>query len=43
MFEPFLEWLYAQDLSDLGALPRLVELPDAEFSFSGYRRSGPAL
>lgn len=40
LFEPFLEWLYKQDLTDLGALPRLVELPDAEFAFSGYRRSG---
>lgn len=41
MFEPFLEWLYTQDLSDLDALPALVNLPDAEFSMHGYRRPGP--
>lgn len=38
--EPFLEWLYQQDLSDLDALPSYVELPDAEFAMAGYRRSG---
>lgn len=41
LFEPFLEWLYRQDLTDLGQLPRLVELPDAEFAMRGYRRAGP--
>jgi hypothetical protein len=41
LFEPFLEWLYEQDLTDLSTLPRRVELPDAEFSFTGYRRPGP--
>lgn len=40
MFEPFLEWLYRQDLSDLDALPQLVELPDAPSAFAGYRREG---
>lgn len=40
MFEPFLTWLYTQDLSDLDALPSLVELPDAEFAVAGYRRNG---
>jgi hypothetical protein len=40
MFEPFLTWLYTQDLSDLGALPQRVELPDAPFSFYGHRRTG---
>lgn len=40
MFEPFLEWLYQQELEDLDALPSLVELPEAEFSLSGYRRPG---
>jgi hypothetical protein len=40
LFEPFLTWLYAQDVSDLDALPAHVDLPDAEFQFSGYRRSG---
>lgn len=41
MAEPFLEWFYAQDRSNLGALPRYVELPDAPFAMSGYRRPGP--
>lgn len=41
MFEPFLEWLYRQDLSDLDALPSFVSLPDAPFDFAGYRRPGP--
>lgn len=40
MFEPFLEWLYTQDLSDLDSLPPLVDLPDAPFAMAGYRRSG---
>lgn len=40
MFEPFLEWLYQQDLRDLAKLPPSINLPDAEFSFSGYRRPG---
>lgn len=41
MFEPFLEWLYEQDVSDLDALPDHVDLPDAEFHMYGYRRPGP--
>jgi hypothetical protein len=41
MFEPFLEWLYKQEVSDLDALPAHVDLPDAEFQMSGYRRPGP--
>jgi hypothetical protein len=40
LFEPFLVWLYKQDLSDLSALPALVELPDVPFEFYGYRRGG---
>ena len=47
LFEPWLAWLYEQ-LGDRGddlaaaleALPRLVDLPDAEFAFYGYRRPG---
>jgi hypothetical protein len=39
LFEPFLEWLFAQDLSDLRKLPRAVDLPDAEPAWSGYRRT----
>jgi len=38
MFEPFLDWLYQQELAKIDSLPRLVELPDAPFAFSGYRR-----
>lgn len=41
MFEAFLEWLYVQDLSDLRALPRVIELPEAPMSHAGYRRPGP--
>lgn len=41
LFEPFLGWLYQQDLTDLDALPGYVDLPDAEFAMAGYRRPGP--
>ena len=40
LFEPFLTWLYQQDLSDLDHLPDLVDL-EAAFAMSGYRRPGP--
>lgn len=44
MFEPFLEWLYKQDLSDLGKLPQLVSFTPEETrqhtSLKGYRRPG---
>ena len=40
LYEPFLTWLYQQDLSDLDHLPDLVDL-DAPFEMSGYRRPGP--
>jgi hypothetical protein len=40
MFEPFLEWLYANWKG--GDLPPLVDLPDAPFAMSGYRRKGQA-
>jgi len=43
MFEPFLEWLYKQDLSDLAKLPGVLDLPDAEFAMYGYRRDGVPL
>ena len=39
LFEPFLEWLYKQDLSNLGRLPDSIDLPDAKFALWGYRRS----
>jgi hypothetical protein len=41
MYEPFLEWLYKQDLSDIAKLPDLVEIPNAPGAMSGYRRPGP--
>ena len=40
MFEPFLEWLYKQDTTDLAKLPAHVDLPGAPFEFRGYRRPG---
>jgi hypothetical protein len=47
MFEPFLEWLYEQDIDALMAaepsdVSRLVELPAAPASWFGYRREGVA-
>lgn len=42
MFEPFLTWLYKQDLKDLSTLPILVDLGDVPVSMSGYRRTGKA-
>ena len=43
LFEPFLIWLYAQDLTDLDKLPAAVALdPDHNvFALAGYRRKGP--
>jgi hypothetical protein len=41
LFEPFLAWLYEQDLTDLDVLPAHVDLPDAAFAIAGYRRPGP--
>ena len=41
LFEPFLEWLYKQDLTDLDKLPAQIDLPKAEFQWAGYRRPGP--
>jgi hypothetical protein len=40
MFEPFLTWLYQQDISNFDTLPAHIDLPDAEFSLHGYRRGG---
>lgn len=40
LYEPFLCWLYQQDLSDLSALPETVQLPEAEPALYGYRRPG---
>jgi hypothetical protein len=49
MFEPFLTWLYDRVRADPGQsngllfamLPQHIDLPDAEFEMSGYRRPGP--
>jgi hypothetical protein len=41
LFEPFLEWLYDKEFKDLNELPAHVDLPDAPFAMSGYRRKGP--
>jgi len=40
MFEPFLQWLYQQDLADITKLPTKVVIPDVEFAMAGYRRQG---
>lgn len=40
MFEPFLTWLYKQDLADLDALPAIVNLGDVPIAMAGYRREG---
>lgn len=40
LFEPFLEWLYKQDVTDLDALPAHIDLAFAPFAFRGYRRPG---
>jgi hypothetical protein len=40
MYEPFLEWLYKQDLTELSKLPDYVHL-DAPSAMAGYRRPGP--
>lgn len=41
LYEPFLTWLYEQDLTDIDQLPDLVELPHAPAALYGYRRRGP--
>ena len=41
LFEPFLAWLYKQDLRDLTKLPDLVEIPNPKSALQGYRRPGP--
>jgi len=43
LFEPFLEWLYAELATKLfDDLPAYIDLPDAPFLMSGYRRQGKA-
>jgi hypothetical protein len=40
MYEPFLAWLYTQDLTSLSNLPGMVNLGNVPISLSGYRRTG---
>lgn len=40
MFEPFLEWLYKQNLVDLDKLPAKVDIEGPKQLY-GYRRPGP--
>lgn len=40
LYEPFLTWLYEQDLTDIDKLPDLVNLPLAPGALYGYRRQG---
>lgn len=42
LFEPFLAWLYQQDLTTLDQLPDHVSLPKAPFALRGYRHPGPS-
>lgn len=41
LFEPFLIWLYDQDLTVLQELPSYIALPDTPGALFGYRRPGP--
>ena len=41
LFEPFLQWLYEQDVGDLDELPSLVRLDGPPLAMAGYRRPGP--
>jgi hypothetical protein len=40
MFEPFLQWLYQQDCSQLMRLPHTVDLGKVPPAVQGYRRQG---
>ena len=42
LFEPFLGWLYKQDLTDLEKLPLTVQLPITTTQLYGHRRPGPS-
>lgn len=44
LFEPWLAWLYEQlKTKTLEEVPQVADLPDAPFSFTGYRRRGPVI
>jgi hypothetical protein len=38
MYEPFMEWLYKQDLADLSKLPSIINLGIVPTAMQGYRR-----
>lgn len=38
MFEPFLEWLYQQDTTDITSLPEFIQLDTNIAAVAGYRR-----
>lgn len=40
MFEPFLKWLYNQDLSNVELLPPVVQIDDPTSDLYGYRHLG---
>lgn len=40
LYEPFLAWLYQQDLTDITQLPHTIHL-DTPGEFRGHRRPGP--
>lgn len=40
LFEPFLTWLYSQDLADILAIPDVVTLSGAPSALYGYCRNG---
>lgn len=40
MFEPFLGWLYQQNLADITKLPPLVNVGHVPTAMAGYRRDG---
>lgn len=41
LFQPFLDWLYQQDLDNLDALPDHVAVDFDDVEYAGYRRPGP--
>lgn len=43
MYEPFLEYLYnwVREKKDPFSLPEVIDIKDAPFAMSGYRRNGP--
>ena len=43
LFEPFLRWLYEQDLTDIEKLPALVKIKNPASALYGYRRPGPGV